>query len=93
MSTATASGGSAAADTRVMLLTRTNCHLCVQVQAIVQDVCGAVGESWTEIDVDSDPDLRSEYGDQVPVVLVDGELLSSLRLDADLLRAALNHSV
>lgn len=78
---------------RVMLLTRTNCHLCEPVRATVVRVCTAAGESWREVNVDSDPDLRSEYGDQVPVVLVDDEFLASFRLDEDALAAALNRLV
>lgn len=87
------SGAAAVAPgARVTLLTRTNCYLCEPVKATVADVCLAAGESWDEVDVDADPELQSEFGDQVPVVLVDGEFLSSFRLDADTLRAALNHS-
>ncbi|MEO7125614.1 MAG: glutaredoxin family protein [Nakamurella sp.] len=86
-------GADIAANTahpRVTLLTRSQCHLCEPVRATVEQVCTAAGESWHEVNVDSDPDLRSEYGDQVPVVLVDGEFFASLRLDADTLAAALN---
>lgn len=86
-------GGSAATsgpdEARVTLLTRTACHLCEPVRAVVAEVCAAGGQSWREVNVDSDPDLRSEYGDQVPVVLVDGEFVASYRLDAPTLTRAL----
>lgn len=78
---------------RVTLLTRAACHLCEPVRGTVSDVCVATGTTWREVDVDSDPDLQGEYGDQVPVVLVDGEFLASFRLDADTLAEALNRSV
>lgn len=74
---------------RVTLLTRTACHLCEPVRTVVAQVCSNGGYSWREVNVDTDPDLRSEYGDQVPVVLVDGEFLSAYELDADALTAAL----
>ncbi|MEP6981913.1 MAG: hypothetical protein ABJA16_14195 [Nakamurella sp.] len=35
----------------------------------------------TELDVDSDPELRAEYGEQVPVVLVDDEMFSFFDVD------------
>jgi hypothetical protein len=73
----------------VTLLTRTACHLCEPVRAVVTQVCSGGGYSWREVNVDTDPDLRSEYGDQVPVVLVDGEFLSAYELDVDALTAAL----
>ncbi len=68
----------------------TACHLCEPVRAVVTEVCSDGGHAWREVNVDSDPDLRSEYGEQVPVVLVDGEFLSAYSLDADTLAAALN---
>lgn len=74
---------------RVTLLTRTPCHLCDAARAIVADVCGRTGHAWQEVDVDSEPELRAEYGDQVPVVLVDGEQLSSFTVPSDVLRDAL----
>lgn len=85
-------GAAGASPARVTLLTRQGCHLCEQVEAVVATVCAAGGFGWREVDVDSDPDLRSEYGDQVPVVLVDGEFFASYRLDASALSAALGDS-
>jgi hypothetical protein len=42
-----------------------------------------------EIDVDADPDLRAEYGDRVPVVLLDGREHSYFTVDVVRLRADL----
>jgi hypothetical protein len=36
-------------------------------------VAAATGETWVEIDVDADVELEREYGDRVPVVLLDGK--------------------
>lgn len=80
-------------DARVTLLTRTDCHLCESARAVVEEVCGELGEGWHEVNVDTDADLRSEYGDQVPVVLIDGDFFASLRLEAAELRAGLNRPV
>jgi Glutaredoxin-like domain (DUF836) len=44
---------------------------------------------WTAIDVDSDPDLRAEYGDRVPVIEVDGREHGFWRVEEERLRAAL----
>jgi hypothetical protein len=88
--TSLGTAGAASDQPRVTLLTRTACHLCEPVRAVVTEVCSNGGYGWREVNVDSDPDLRSEYGDQVPVVLVDGEFLASYRLDADALSAALS---
>ena len=61
-----------AAAERVILLVRAGCHLCVEAVAVVGQVCADLGVSWRQVDVDSDPALRTAYTDHVPVTLVDG---------------------
>ena len=38
------------------------------------------------VDVDADPELQAEYGDRVPVVLLDGREHSYFTVDVDRLR-------
>jgi glutaredoxin len=75
------------------VLTRDGCHLCADAIAVVREVCAEVGTGWTEADVDSDPDWRRHYTDQVPVVFVDGRQHDFWRVDPQRLRAALNRPV
>jgi hypothetical protein len=74
---------------RVQVLSREGCHLCSEAMVIVADVCAAVGESFEVIDVDGDPVLRERHGDEVPVVIVDGEVVGFWRIQADAVRSAL----
>jgi hypothetical protein len=73
----------------VTLLSRSGCHLCEAARVVVAEQATAAGVGWTEIDVDSDPDLRADFGDLVPVVLVDGAEHAHYRVDPARLRAAL----
>ncbi|HEV7826416.1 MAG TPA: glutaredoxin family protein [Mycobacteriales bacterium] len=57
---------------RVTLLTRGGCHLCEPAREAVARVAAATGVAWDEVDVDTDDELRTEYGDRLPVVLLDG---------------------
>jgi glutaredoxin len=75
---------------RVTFYTREGCHLCETARAVVQDVCSETGEQWAEIDIDTDPELRQKYGDEVPVVVVDGGTVGFWRIDATVLREALS---
>jgi glutaredoxin len=77
------------ADHHVTLLTRAGCHLCDDARATLSAVAGGLGVRWEELDVDSDAELRVEYGDLVPVVLLDGVEHGYLRIDEAELRAAL----
>jgi glutaredoxin len=74
---------------RVTLYSRPGCHLCDDARAVVEEVCTELGESYVEISVDDDPDLRRRYGDEVPVTLVDGARHDFWRVDPARLRTAL----
>jgi hypothetical protein len=53
-------------------------------------VADRTGATVTEIDVDDDRELRAEYGDMVPVVLVDGVQHGYYTIDPDRLERALS---
>jgi glutaredoxin len=74
---------------RVRLLTRHGCHLCEEAAEVLARVCAETGTGWDTLDVDTDDELRAEYGDQVPVVLLDGREHDSFRVDEARLRADL----
>lgn len=74
---------------RVTLYTRVGCHLCDPARDLVRDTCAELGHDWAEVDIDADAALRERYGDEVPVVTVDGETVGFWRIDAARLRAAL----
>jgi hypothetical protein len=74
---------------RVVLVSRDGCHLCDEGREVVRAVAAATGASWSEVDVDADPDLLRRYSDKVPVVLVDGTERDFGRLDAGRLTDAL----
>jgi hypothetical protein len=73
----------------VTLLSRAGCHLCDDARPVVAAVAADVEVAWDELDVDADPALAKEYGDRVPVVLIDGREHAYWRVDESRLRAAL----
>jgi glutaredoxin len=95
----TASGGGGASDgavphahdARVVLYSRTGCHMCEQARAVVAATCADVGVDWAEIDVDAPehPQLRERFSEEVPVTYVDGRQHDFWRVDAQRLRRAL----
>lgn len=80
------------ADTRVLVLVREGCHLCVDAAEVAAAVCADVGVRHELRNVDTDDDLRAAYTDHVPVTFVDGALLSYWGLDPNALRSALGES-
>jgi glutaredoxin len=77
-------------DARVTVYTRQACSLCDTAEAEVARICGELGVGWGAVDVDGDPELRAEYGDRVPVIMVDGKEHGFWRVEEPRLRAALS---
>jgi glutaredoxin len=71
---------------RLQLLTRANCHLCVVAAETLTRIAGEAGLGVELVDVDADVELRIEYGDRVPVVLLDGREHSHFTVDVQRLR-------
>jgi glutaredoxin len=76
----------------VTFLTRAGCHLCETGWAEVLRARERRAFSLERIDVESDPELRAEYGEQVPVVLIDGRLFCYFEVKSTQLLAALQVS-
>lgn len=75
----------------VTVYTRAGCHLCDDARAVVDAVCTAQGVAPAQyVDIDTDPQLRERYGNQVPVVTVGGQTVGFWRIDPDILRQALS---
>lgn len=54
---------------RLTLISRTGCHLCEVAEQTLDRI--APGQ-WAKVDVDTSIELEREYGDRVPVLLLDG---------------------
>jgi glutaredoxin len=74
----------------VTVYTRVECHLCEVAVAEVESIAAETGASWSSVDVDADPEDRAEYGDRVPVILVDGIEHGYYRVEPERLRRALS---
>ena len=68
---------------RVVLYGKPGCCLCDEAREAVERVRTRHPFELEEVDVSTDPGLHREYGELIPVVTVDGEVLSELHVDAD----------
>jgi glutaredoxin len=77
--------------TQVLVYSRPGCHLCEEaLDAIVAMHDDGYRFELREVDIESDELLLRRYLERIPVVEVDGELVSELVLDAAALRARLD---
>jgi glutaredoxin len=54
---------------RITLYTRPGCHLCDVAVEALEDI----GEPFEEVDITTDPALEYEYGERIPVIMLDGK--------------------
>jgi glutaredoxin len=71
----------------VVVYSRAECHLCDVVKDTLRRLQGEAEFRWREIDIDSDPELRRKFSDEVPVVFIDGRKAFKYRMEkSDFLR-------
>jgi glutaredoxin len=80
----------AARDHVVTLITRDECHLCEDADAVLVRLAAELGFRLERLDVDAERARRDEYSDRVPVILIDGREHGYWRVEEARLRAALD---
>ncbi len=75
-----------------ILLSRQDCHLCEEMEALLRSEFPRLGSSFSVADVDSDQEWRRRFGDVIPVLLRDGKPVAKVRLDAERLRKIVRRS-
>lgn len=75
--------------TRLTLISRTGCHLCEEAEQVLDRI--APGD-WTRVEVGESIELERDYGDRVPVVLLDGKEHGYWRVEEERLRADMSRA-
>lgn len=77
--------------TVLTLYGRPGCTLCDAARRELDEIQATRAElSIREVNIDEDPELHRRFLERVPVVELDGEIVSELRLDANAVRARLD---
>ena len=66
---------------QVVVYSRKGCHLCEIIKETLIKLQRRGGFTWSEVDVDSDDELRRQFTDEVPVVFIDGRKAFKYRMD------------
>jgi hypothetical protein len=73
------------------LYARPDCHLCDEARAGLETLqADGVDFELEEIDISSDDELLKRFFERIPVIELEGEIVSELWLDADGFRARLD---
>jgi glutaredoxin len=79
-------------EPRITLYTRPGCHLCDDAKAALTEIADRTGERWLEINVETDIELEREYGERLPVIMLDGKEHGYFRVEPARLLRDLNAS-
>ena len=79
-------------EVSVTVYTREDCHLCEDAVDTIERVADEEGVAVDIdlVDVDTDAQLREEYGERVPYVLLDGSPAFKYHVDEGRLRRKLS---
>ena len=76
---------------RLVLYGRPDCHLCDEARAGLEAMLAdGLAFELEEVNIESDEELHARFLERIPVVELEGEIVSELWLDVDGLRARLD---
>ncbi|MDQ0894564.1 glutaredoxin family protein [Agromyces ramosus] len=83
-------------DIRLTLIGKPGCHLCDDAREVVLGVVAEIEATDTsrrplldEVSILDDDELRARYAEEIPVLLIDGEVHNYWRIDPVRLKTAL----
>ena len=83
-------------DIRLTLIGKPGCHLCDDAREVVQAVMSEIEATdasrrieLAEVSILDDDALRARYAEEIPVLLIDGEVHNYWRIDPVRLKTAL----
>jgi hypothetical protein len=68
-------------NTKVVIYSRINCHLCEEAEKNVREVMADTPFDLEVICIDGDQELERLYGEEVPVTLINGAKHDYFRVD------------
>jgi len=76
-------------NTKVVIYSRVNCHLCEEAEKSVREVLTEIPFELEVIDINGDQELERLYGEEVPVITINGDVHDYYKVDKQRLLKAL----
>ena len=77
----------------VELYTKPGCHLCDEMKSVLVAAAAGLELELREIDISRDADLLDEYGEDIPVLWINGQKAAKHRASEAELRRRLRRAV
>ena len=69
------------ANIQIDIYSRPGCHLCDEAKEVIERVRRRFDFSLRVVNIETDPELEKKYGEQIPVVLINGNKAFKYRVD------------
>ena len=76
---------------RLTLYSRPGCHLCDEMQAVVDRLGSRVPLELNVVDISTDPMLEKQFGAEIPVLMIEGRKAAKFRVTEDELERRLRN--
>lgn len=76
---------------KVTVYSRTGCHLCESAIEQIESVKSELNFKLEIKLIDNNPELEKQYGEQIPVILIDDQPHDYWRVDIERFKAAINN--
>ena len=65
----------------IQMYSRPGCHLCDEAKTVIQRVQARFGFALRIINIETDAELEKQYGEQIPVVFINGNKAFKYHVD------------
>ena len=72
----------------VQIYSRSNCHLCDVALETLVELQKEFSFTIKKVNIDGNPELEAQYGEQVPVILINNQQHDFFRVDPERFRSA-----
>lgn len=65
---------------KLALYSRKDCCLCAEMKAVIDEIAAKIPVEIDEIDIDQSIELRAQFGEETPVLYIDGRKAFKFRV-------------
>ena len=78
-------------NAKLVLYSRADCCLCEEMKDVIRQIAAKIPLHLEEIDVESSVQLQEQFGDEVPVLFIDGRKAFKYKVTAKELEKRVGH--
>jgi len=74
---------------QLTLYSRPDCHLCEDMETTIKKISGKTSVDLKIVDISNNETLKTQYGQEIPVLFIDGRKVAKYKISEQELQEAL----